>query len=184
MMRGALLALITEVCAAAALADAPAPPPAALPTPYSAEQIRDAWQPGFRVEMRSTEAGVATLQRMTVVSATAEAVTIRSESLGENGEASEPASELTAKWAELRDHGLFEATKATRERAECHSRLGSLPGWRYATTTTSGDALTMCFADATPGPPVEYETRREGKLLSRTEHIHYGRPVSGAEEKP
>jgi len=44
--------------------------------------------------------------------------------------------------------------------------------------------LTMCFADATPGPPVEYETRRDGKLLSRTEHTHYGRRASGAQEKP
>jgi hypothetical protein len=183
MMRRLLLAMITQACSAAALADAPPPAPT-LPTPYTAEQIRDAWQPGFRVEMRSTEAGAATLQRMTVVSATTEAVTIRSEALRENGEASEPAREVTAKWAELRDHGLFEATKATRERAECRSRLGSLPGWRYATTTANGDALTMCFADATPGPPVEYETRREGKLLSRTEHTQYGRPASGAQEKP
>jgi hypothetical protein len=41
----------------------------------------------------------------------------------------------------------------------------------------------MCFADATPGPPVEYETRREGALLSRTEHVYYGSAPSGAEEK-
>jgi len=184
MMRRALLLLITQACSAAALADASVPPPARLPTPYTAEQIRDAWQPGFQLEMRSSEAGVATVQRLTVVSATPETVTIRSESLGENGEAREPARESSAKWAELRDHASFEATKATRERAECHSRLGSLPGWRYATTTASGDALTLCFADATPGPPVEYEKRREGKLLSRTEHTHYGRLASGAEEKP
>jgi hypothetical protein len=184
MMRRVLLATITQLCGSAALADAPAPPPAVLPTPYTAEQIREAWQPGFRVEMRTTEADVATRQRMTVVSATAETVTIRSEPLGENGEASEPARESTATWSELRDHALFPAASTTRERAECHSRLGSLPGWRYATTTANGGSLTMCFADATPGPPVEYETRREGKLLSRTEHTHYGRPASGVQEKP
>jgi len=183
-MRRTRLSLITQLWAAAALADAPAPPPPALPTPYSAEQIRDAWQPGFQVEMRNLEAGVETRLRMTVLSATPSAVTIRSQPLKASGEGSEPARESTATWVELRDHALLPAASSTRERAECHSPLGTLPGWRYATTLANGDLLTMCFADATPGPPVEYETRREGKLLSRTEHTQYGRPASGAQEKP
>jgi hypothetical protein len=182
MMRAALFLQIAALWGAAALAEDVLPP--TLPTPYTAEQIRDAWQPGFRVEMRSAEAGVTTLQRMTVVSATPETVTIRSESLRADGEPSEPARESTAKWTELRDHASFPATKATRERAECHSQLGAMPGWRYAVALADGGALTMCFADATPGPPVEHETRREGKLLSRTEHTRYGRPASGAGEKP
>jgi len=71
--------------------------------------------------------------------------------------------------------------EATRERAECRSQLGTQPGWRYETTDANGDALTLCFADATPGPPVEHETRRDGKLLSRTEHISYGLPSPVAE---
>jgi hypothetical protein len=50
------------------------------------------------------------------------------------------------------------------------------------TRDEKGDTVTLCFADATPGPPVEVEVQREGKLVSRTEHTHYGRP-SGAEER-
>jgi hypothetical protein len=183
MFRG-LLGLVTQLSAAAALADAPAPPPAALPTPYSAEQIRDVWQPGFQLELSNLEGGVETRLRMTVLSATPSAATIRSEPLEANGQASGPAREATATWSELRDHARLPAASSTRERAECHSRLGSMPGWRYATTRANGEVLTMCFADATPGPPVEYETRRDGKLLSRTEHTQYGRPTSGAQEKP
>lgn len=185
-MRGArfgLMNLAGMALAAACHADSPAPDSAMLPTPYSAEQIREAWRPGFRVEMRTIESGAETRSRMTVIAATAEAGTIRAEQLGASGEVSEPPREFTTKWSELRDHASFEAAKATRERAECHSQLGAMLGWRYSTTSENGDALSMCFADATPGPPVEHETRREGALLSRTEHASYGRPTSGAEEK-
>jgi hypothetical protein len=88
------------------------------------------------------------------------------------------------KWSELRDHASFEAAKATRARAECRSQLGALPGWRYLVPQADGTTWAMCFADATPGPPVDYEVRREGAVLSRMEHVSYGRAQSGAEEKP
>jgi hypothetical protein len=187
-MRCAQLALIASVCsglAGAALADAPAPSRAAamLPTPYTAEQIREAWQPGFSVEMRTTEAGAESRGRMTVLTATPESCVIRSESFAASGEASEPPDEFNAKWSELRDHALFEAAKAKRERAECRSQLGLMPGWRYIVPQANGDTLTMCFADATPGPPVEYETLRGGAVGSRTEHVNYGRPPGGAAEE-
>ena len=190
-MRCGQLALIASVCgglAGAGLANAPAPSPAPamLPTPYTAEQIREAWQPGFSVEMRTAEAGAETRSRMTVLSATPEAGVVRSESFAASEKASEPPNEFTARWSELRDHALFEAAKAKRERAECRSQLGAMPGWRYSVAQPNGETLTMCFADATPGPPVEYETIRDGAVLSRTEHVNYRRPASGtgAQEKP
>ena len=119
---------------------------------------------------------------MTVLSATPESCVVRSDYFAASGEASEPPSEFTARWSELRDHALFEAAKAARERTECHSQLGAMPGWRYKAPQANGDTLTMCFADATPGPPVEFETIRAGAVLSRTQHVNYGRP-SGAQEK-
>jgi hypothetical protein len=151
-----------------------------LPTPYSAEQIRAAWQPGLVVETRTVASSEQTIERLAVVSATTESVTIRRELLGADGSAREAAREFTATWPELRDHARFAAEGATRERAECRSGLGRMPGWRYATRDAKGEPVTMCFADATPGPPVEYESQREGKLLSRTEHVRYERP-RGAE---
>ncbi len=185
-MQRALFSLIASAALAnAALAAPPSagPAPATLPTPYSAQQIHDAWLPGFSVEMRTTEAGVVSSTRMTVISATPEAGVIRSESFAADGSASGPPSESAAKWSELRDHALFDAAKATRERAECRSLLGALPGWRYVVPQPDAGTLTMCFADATPGPPVEFEMIRDGKLLSRTEHVSYGPAQSGAKEK-
>jgi hypothetical protein len=158
-------------------AEDPAPAPAAtLPTPYSAEQIRDAWQPGRVVEMRTTSAEGVSTDRMTVLSATPESVTMRRESLDASGALREPAGEVTATWTELRDHELFDAATATRERAECKSQLGALPGWRYVVSGPEGRSLAMCFADATPGPPVEYQRSRGGETISRTEHTRYERP--------
>jgi hypothetical protein len=159
---------------------ATAPPAATLPTPYSAEQIRDAWQPGLTVEMRTTAKEGASGERLTVVAATPEICTIRREALDASGALREPAGEFTSKWSELRDHALFEAATATRERAECHSGLGALPGWRYVVAQPDGRTLSMCFADAAPGPPVEYERRQGGEAISRTEHTRYERPSSGA----
>jgi hypothetical protein len=179
MRRATSLALAAAACAAAALAQEPAAPPF-LPTPYSAEQIREVWQPGFQVETKTTDAGGESLRRLTVVAASAEGCTIRSEALSAQGSTTGEPRELRSSWEELRDHARFAASKATRERAECRSPLGALPGWRYATTNANGDALAMCFADATPGPPVEYEVHREGKRISRTEHVQFGQP-SGTE---
>lgn len=185
-MRSAF-ALMAATCAAlagAACAESPVAgtPAAILPTPCSAEQIREAWQAGLRVEMRST-AGVVSSQRMTVLAATPETGTIRSEALDAHGVLTAPAEESTVKWSELRDHALFPADKATRGRAECRSRLGVMQGWRYSIPQANGDTLAMCFADATPGPPVEIELKRGEQVVSRTEHTSYERPASGAEEK-
>jgi hypothetical protein len=183
-MRPLTPAAIALACAALAVpALAQTPPSATLPTPYSAEQIREAWQPGFRVEMRTTQAGAESRSRMTVISATPESAVIRSEEIAASGAASAPPAEVTATFSQLRDHALFDATKASRERAECRSQLGSMPGWRYVTTDPSGAVLTMCFADATPGPPVEYQTTRDGAVVSRTEHVRYGELPSSAEEE-
>jgi hypothetical protein len=176
---------IAVVRAGAAWAEPPTPPDssATLPTPYTAEQIRDVWRPGFRVEMRTTEAGVVSSQRMSVLSATPEACTIRVEALGAHGEGAAPPRESTAKWSELRDHALFSAANTTRERAECRAPLGAMAGWRYVVAREHGETLTMCFADAAPGPPVEFETARGGEVVSRTEHTSYERVTNGAEEK-
>jgi hypothetical protein len=182
-MKRSLATFLTACCVASASFADDSAAGAFLPTPYSAEQIRDAWQPGLLVEMRTSGEKGEALRRMSVLAADTETCTVRSEPLGPDGSPSGEPGVFTARWSELRDHARFEAAKASRERAECHSGLGALPGWRYATTAANGDALSMCFADATPGPPVEVETRREGELLSRTEHTRYERP-SGAKEKP
>jgi len=181
-MKVAQLALTLALCASTseiALAEAPAQE--TLPVPYTAEQIRDAWKVGFRLEAKTRAGETETLERTEVVAADAEQVTMRFEAFGADGKPAKAPADFTAKWSELRDHALFEAAKAKRARAECRSQLGVQPGWRYETKDAHGDALTMCFADATPGPPVEHETRREGKLLSRTEHVSYGPPKPAGE---
>ncbi|HEU4430090.1 MAG TPA: hypothetical protein VFT98_15115 [Myxococcota bacterium] len=179
-MRRVRLAPILCACAALA-ARAESPVPETLPVPYSADQIRERWVVGFRLETRTLAGETESLERTEVLAADAEQVSMRFEFLGADGEPAKPPQEFSAKWSELRDHALFEAAKATRERAECRSQLGTQPGWRYATSDANGDALSMCFADAAPGPPVEHETRRDGKLLSRTEHISYGVPSTASE---
>jgi hypothetical protein len=152
-----------------------------LPTPYTWEQIRDVWRPGYVTELRSVEGDVATRLRFTVLASTADRVKIRQEALGADGAPSGAPQDAEARWTELRDHAAFPAALATRERADCHSPLGTLPGWRYVVRKPDGDTSTFCFADATPGPPVEVERRHGDVLVSRMERVSNERP-SGAED--
>lgn len=159
------------------------PPIEMLPTPYTWEQIRDTWRPGYATELRTVVGETSTRRRLSVVAATEETVTIRSEKLGEDGKPSGPPQDGEARWTELRDHAAFPVAITTRERADCRSPLGTLPGWRYVVSKPNGETATFCFADATPGPPIELEQRRGDAFVSRMERVSIERP-SGAKENP
>jgi hypothetical protein len=75
--------------------------------------------------------------------------------------------------AELRAHAAFPAALSTRERGECRSPLGALPGGRYVVRKPDGER---------PGAPVGLERRRGDALVSRRERAIVQQP-SEAEEK-
>lgn len=155
----AALALLAALAVPAAAAEA------SLPTPYSAEQIRDAFVEGLEYVLEVTTPRGVVATRTRVLESSAESVLLEAQPLGENGEPDGEAAEQTAEWTELRDHARFPAEVASRERATRETALGELEGWLYRAEAPDGSVSELFFADAYPGPPVEYLRTMDGEAI-------------------
>ena len=141
------------------------------PTPYTAEQIREANPRGTRLVFRLERTGEPTvLNVMAFVGGdTHNAVTeSRVMSLAEDPIGDVGRSEST--WVELRDHGAFPADRTRRKRTTVTVPTGTFDVWRY--TVQSGpdgaNAVTdFWFALDRPGPPVLMETRTGSEIKLR-----------------
>lgn len=154
----------SEILSAVLLATCLASPVLAqefLPTPYSAEEIRDAWQEGRRVTMRMETPSGVTVVRTTVVGWSPEAATVAEMTLDAGGEPLSDPEVTESRWEELRDHARFPADRATRGREHRETPLGELDGWLYRVEDPDGGVSEFFFADAYPGPPVAFG-RSEG----------------------
>jgi len=152
-----------------ALAPAAAGADETLPTPYTAEQIRNAFRPGtsYTLTVESPQGVVAT--RTTVLAADLVQATLESRALGAAGEpAGEPEVEVRA-WTELRDHARFPAGQARRERVRRSTAFGELEGWLYRVEGEGGARSELFFADRYPGPPLRFERVQGDTVLMRAE---------------
>ncbi len=143
----------------------------ALPTPFTAEQIRGGFAAGQVVDVRTWSPAGEAFQRWHVLEATAEACTMESVAIdGDGRPAGEPTASTTS-WTELRDHARFPADRATRERCWRETALGTLEGWRYTVEGPDGSTTTFFFADAYPGAPVWMRTLADGEPVFLMEQI-------------
>ena len=134
-----------------------------LPTPFTAEQIREAFQPGLVLEFDFTEGEKKTHQVWTVKAATAEDVTIHFQTVG-GDEATK-----TSRFEELRQHALFPAESASRSEVRCATPLGERDCWHYV---VSGEpAKELWFAKDLPGPPVLMTVTAGGTEVLRMEQV-------------
>ena len=142
-----------------------------LPTPFTAEQIRDAFPVGLRVLTRTATPDGERLSRMTVVEATVDGMAFSDQEVDAAGQPAGEAVTGAASWEELRDHALFPADRAGRERHSATFALGDLDGWLYVVRRDDGTRTELFFADAHPGPPVLFSGHRDGTELFRAEVI-------------
>lgn len=135
-----------------------------LPTPYTAEEIRDAWVEGFEVTTRTRSAAGETYSQTRVVAWTEKGFAIVDKELDAQGRERPGAggTHYSGTWEELRLHARFPASSATREREVRETPLGQLEGWLYKVQGEEG-LTEFFFADNLPGPPVVYS--REGHGL-------------------
>ena len=151
-----------------------------LPTPYTAEEIRDAWVEGFEVLTRTRTGEKETFSKTRVVSSTEEGFLMFEVATDETGSPL-PGAEMPryrGTWEELRDHARFSTDRATRERATWETPLGRLEGWLYSVEGEEG-VTEFFFADGMPGPPVIYRQQREDAEGFVSEQLSRG--VPGAE---
>ncbi len=169
---GCIFGLVAALSASAA---EPAPAAdATLPTPYTAEQIRDSYVLGLRVVTRFTTPQGVKLFVSEVVEWSADGMSITDQPLDDDGAPVGDAMRVKTTWPEVRDHAKFPAGSARREREERQTPLGKAEGWVYRVTGDNGVESEYFFADAWPGPPIVYSQSRDGKQAFLAEMIERG----------
>lgn len=168
----ALLVLVTACGSPAPDEPAAAPPAAApasgetLPTPFTAGEIREVWQPGLELVLRFRSPGREEWQRWTVATADADGCEIDYQLLAADGQPLGEPDRKRSSWAELRDHALFPVESARRERYQRETPLGALEGWLYTVgEPEAGTETRMLFADRLPGAPVWMATTAGGEVV-------------------
>jgi hypothetical protein len=156
---------------------------AMLPTPFTAEQIRDEWVEGFRLTMRRWALNGERLERWRVVTADADGVEIEIAVVDAEGVVAGEPTIGRSTWQELRDHASFPAAAATRSRVSRSTALGELEGWRYTVTgPEAGMTSELFFADSLPGAPVQMTTWQAGEKVLELEQLDRARPPAAATE--
>ena len=197
--RAVTLALLTALLPALACgtrpaeeAPAAAPAPAEarqadyLEVPFTAEQIRDAWVPGLTLVLHFNHPDRQEWQRWTVVAADEEKAEIEYLPLDSQGQPAAPPQRAPSAWTDLRDHALFAAADAKRERTQRETAFGQLDGWLYEVRDPQAESMTrFFFADDLPGAPVWMETT-SGETVMLTVHQiarqHLAGPPAGDPE--
>lgn len=151
--------------------------PTILRRPFTAEQIRDEWIPGFTVKIRRSSPEGETVERWTVVAADADGVDIEYVPLDADGNAAGESHARRSGWIELRDHASFQADRSTREATTRTTPLGELRGWLYTVRDEQvGTVTEFFFAESLPGAPVEMRVLKDGEPIMDLLQLERHRP--------
>lgn len=130
--------------------------PQMLPTPFTAEQLRDAMPTGTHIVLRVTDSEGTSQLDWTVEENTPEGMVWRS-LVDLPGDADPPPERKKAAWVELQKHAEFPASDARRRRTRFSTPWGVMTGWRYDVREKTEAGVVRSrfwFADEMPGPPV------------------------------
>lgn len=145
--------------------------PGLLPTPFSADEIRQGSPDGRLIRLLVEVDGQPSLLRTNRFSdGDAEGATIASQRLTLEGE---PLGEIEAArstWAELQAHASFPEATTSRVAEAMETPLGLLDCWRYAQDDGDSSA-TFWFARSIPGMPIRYQAEESGRIVSRVTMI-------------
>jgi hypothetical protein len=149
-----------------------------LPTPFTAEEIRDEWIEGFQIVIQRRSPSEERLERWTVVRADEDGAVIEYADIDAYGNVSGEPTIQRSSWQELRDHASFAADHASRERVVRQTPLGEFEGWLYIVgDNESGTTTRFFFASELPGAPVAMEMVDDGTTLVALEQLERYRPA-------
>ncbi len=157
-----------------------APPAQAelLPTPFTADKIRDEWVEGLTLVMHTRTSGGESWDRWTVVTSDPEGADIEFAPIDAEGNAAgETKTERTA-WTALRDHAKYPTDVATREEATRETALGQLDGWLYRVQDqATGSETELFFARQFPGAPIEMRMSKDGVVALEMTQVERQHPA-------
>jgi len=154
-------------------------PSALLPTPYTAEQIRDANPPGTRLRfLLTTPDQPGMLQTFRWIGGDETMSVLESTVAPADGSADGTTQVSESKWAELRDHAAFPAVATVRGEGPCQVGAGWFDCLTYVVTDAAVDPPVVnhfYFARGRPGPPVLLYAEQNGREVFRMELIEDSR---------
>ena len=149
-----------------------------LPTPFSADQIRDGCPTGRLIAIRDEEPGAApTYRQIRFIQTDADGATQAFTPAGAQGAPIGPTVERRSTWLELQGHASQTAEHTTCEEATIDLAWGPEPCWLYVVTTPDGE-MRFWFARRLPGMPVVVESWEHGRLTGRSEVVASSTPGS------
>jgi len=142
------------------------------PTPYTAEEIREAWFAGFWVDTETKTSEGTSVRRTTVLEHGPEKVRMRDVAIGDDGEPGGEAVEFESTWKELQAHAEFSRARADRRRHKRETPLGEFEGYLYRVDGESaGEVNEFFFSNEHPGPPLYYRTVIDGEVVLEATQI-------------
>jgi hypothetical protein len=176
-----LSALLTAACATTS-ASAPVPPATAAsadvaPTPYTAEQIRQATPVGRTYEFRIESPGKPAMRRVITFTRVAEGdAEMTATTLDGSGKPIGEPKVTQVPWEELRKHAEFPKSAVTIDEQRVTVPIGTFDCIRYTVKEDAGEVTQYYFAKNMPGAPVLFLTDKDGQRVMASTLVRY---VSG-----
>lgn len=150
--------------------------PGLLPTPFTADEIRQGCPDGRLIRLRIEADGQLVGFRTNRFSAgDADGATLESQRFAADGTETGPPEADRVTWRQLQAHAAFPAASTTRLAETIETPLGMNECLRY--TRVDGDEVsTFWFARALPGMPIRFESEAGGRVTSRVTMIESSMP--------
>jgi hypothetical protein len=170
----ALIRLFQAVPLAVTLAACASSTPAAsgelAPRMFSADELRAALPQGTELRYRFEQPNTpVVVERWVFATTTATIAVIETERFSEDGTSLGQKERGASSWVQLMEHGSFPADKTTIEDAELEAAVGKKQCrlYRVQAADDKGEAITRMFyfAKDWPGPPIRFETWKNGERI-------------------
>jgi hypothetical protein len=150
--------------------------PGLLPTPFTADEIRDGCPDGRIIRLLVEVDGQEPFLRTNrFIGGDAEGSTIESQRLTVDGQPLGDVEAGRTTWGQLQAHASFPAATTTRTAETIDTPLGSKSCLRYA-KTDGATVSTFWFATSAPGMPIRYQSEESGRVTSRVTMIEDSTP--------
>ncbi|MBN2383511.1 hypothetical protein JXQ70_11565 [bacterium] len=162
--------------------------PDQLPTPFSAEQIRDFCKNGRKIMMLIEVPGKAPMLQVTdFANSTDEIASLTSYNMDLKGTLIGEKQTSQKSWKDLQAHAAFPAVLATVRSDMMQLSIGKYDCWFYTMTEEKDgkkEINSLWFAKDLPGPPILYRKKIDGTIALTMSMVKTGLEKPTAPAKP